>query len=90
MKASAEISLYPLSEDYKERITSFILRLKKTAALEITTNGMSTQIFGEFDELMRVLTQELKTELEKHRTMVVMKIGDGIMKADKLPKELTK
>lgn len=88
MKASAELSLYPLVENYKERITDFVLRLKKHPGLEVRTNGMSTQIFGEYDDIMDLLKRELGTELDQHRTMAIIKIGDGLMHAEDIPEEL--
>lgn len=88
MNASIELSLYPLSEDYKERIISFIEGLKKHNEIEVLVNGMSTQLFGEYDVLMDVLKNELKPQLEKHRTMAVLKIGDGDLKPEKIPNHL--
>ena len=88
MNASIEISLYPLSEDYKVRITEFILRLKEEKNIRVETNGMSTQLFGDYDVLMDLMKEELRTEFQKHRCMAVMKIGDGMMGREKLPEEL--
>ena len=88
MKASIDISLYPLSEDYKSRIIDFIIRMKTNREIEVVVNGMSTQIFGDFEVLMDILKKELKSELEHHRTMAILKIGDGELKADKIPNEI--
>ena len=89
MKASIELSLYPLSEDYKVRIIQFINRLKQNHKdVDIHVNGMSTQIFGDFEVLMDMLKNELKAELEKHRTMAVLKIGDGELKPEGISKEI--
>ena len=88
MNVSAELSLYPLDANYKERIISFIKRLKENKDLRIVTNGMSTQIFGDYDVLLDLLKEELKPELEKHRCMAVIKIGDGLMFPESIPSEL--
>ena len=88
MKASIELSLYPLNENYKERITAFIVRLKKYNTITVQPNGMSTQLFGEYDVIMDIVKTELGEELSNHRCMAVMKIGDGFLTSDKLPKEL--
>lgn len=88
VKASIEISLYPLQSDYKERITEFILRLREHQNIEVITNGMSTQIFGEYDELMDILKKELKPEMNDHRCMAVVKIGEGWMRPSTVPDEL--
>ncbi len=88
MKISVEMSLYPLSEDYRQRIIDFILDLKKNDQIEVITNGMSTQIYGDYDVVMNVLKKDLKGELEKHRSMFVLKIGAGEMKAESIAEEL--
>ena len=88
MKASIEISLYPLSSDYKTRIVNFIKRMRSHDDIEVVTNGMSSQLFGEYDVLMDVIKSELKEELSLHRSMAVIKIGDGLMKAEDIPEEL--
>jgi len=88
MKASIEISLYPLSEDYKERIVSFIKRLKARKDIHIVSNGMSTQLFGDYDVLMDLLKDELRPELEMNRTMAILKIGEGLLKQEDIPEEI--
>lgn len=88
MKASIEISLYPLSSDYKDRITAFIFRLREKNGVNVVTNGMSTQIFGEFEVLMDLLKTELGEELRKHRTAAILKITDGELTPESLPDDL--
>jgi len=61
MKASAEISMYPLTESYESPIIDFINRLNTYPNLVVKTNTMSTQIHGEYDDLMAALTKEVKT-----------------------------
>ena len=42
--------MYPLAEnEYKKHIWSFVELLKKEPAIRVVTNGMSTQVFGEYD-----------------------------------------
>lgn len=57
---SAEISLYPLADEYIPVIKSFVERLAEYEDIEVNTNTMSTQIFGEFRRVMQVLTDELE------------------------------
>lgn len=64
MKISVEISMYPLQEAYETPILQFIQRLKAYPGLVVRSNSMSTQIFGEFDELTRALVTEVKTSFE--------------------------
>jgi len=75
MKISAELSLYPLNENFGTPILEFIQKLKQHPELEIRTNTMSTQVFGDFDVLTKILNSELKTVFETDETVIiVMKI----------------
>ena len=61
MQISIEVSLYPLSEIFISPIDNFISCLKKYDSIDVRTNNMSTQLFGEFDDLIKIL----KVEMEK-------------------------
>lgn len=74
MDISVEISYYPLSDKYLERIENFIQRLKKYPEIKTITNGMSTQIFGRYEEVMQILQHELKHAMEEPHAVFVMKI----------------
>ena len=61
MKISIELSLYPLAEDqYKTEIWAFIKRLRNTVGLQVVTNGMSTQVFGDYDLAVSKVMSEIK------------------------------
>lgn len=60
MKLSVEISKYPLHQDYIPFIEGFIERLNQHPDLEVITNTMSTQVFGDYDIVMQAVTQEIK------------------------------
>ena len=61
MKISIELSLYPLAEaHYKNEIWAFIKRLRNTDGLQVVTNGMSTQIFGDYDLAVSKVMAEIK------------------------------
>ncbi len=53
MKTSVEISYYPLQESYITPIKGFIDQLHNYPDLIVKTNGMSTQVFGKFDDVMQ-------------------------------------
>mgnify|MGYP001821039812 CR=1 FL=1 len=75
MQVAADISLYPLKEDLVPPILDVIERLKSHDGLDVVTNPMSTQIRGEYDDVMAVLTGELKTTFEQlPKAVFVMKI----------------
>ena len=69
MIATAEISLYPLHENYEEVIIEYILKLRQYEGLRVETNGMSTQVFGEYDTLMAALTAESKAVFESGKAV---------------------
>jgi uncharacterized protein YqgV (UPF0045/DUF77 family) len=66
MKLAAEISLYPLAPDYIPIIEDFISRLNTRQGLEVVTNSMSTQIFGDYDTVMEALKEEMKACYAAH------------------------
>ena len=77
MKTSIEISMYPLNENYGTAILKFIKKLKTYAELEIHTNTMSSQIFGDYDDMMGILTKEMKQTFEEGTdTIMVFKIAN--------------
>ncbi len=61
MKISIELSLYPLAEkNFKTEIWAFIKRLRQVDGLTVVTNGMSTQVFGDYDLAVSHVMQEIK------------------------------
>jgi len=61
MNISIEISLYPLAEEnFKQEIWSFIKKLRLVEGLTVVTNGMSTQVFGEYDLAVHHVMSEIK------------------------------
>ncbi|MFT6530259.1 MAG: hypothetical protein ACJAZB_001922 [Psychrosphaera sp.] len=71
MQLSVEISKYPLAEvDYVAAIQNFIDRINTHPDITIVTNVMSTQLFGDYDVIMKALTLELKTSFELYGTTV--------------------
>ncbi|MGI9238277.1 MAG: YkoF family thiamine/hydroxymethylpyrimidine-binding protein [Woeseiaceae bacterium] len=65
MKVAVDISLYPLDADFIPPIKDVIARLNEHSRLEIWTNAMSTQIVGEFDDVMDALRQEIGDTFEQ-------------------------
>ncbi|MDH3549580.1 MAG: hypothetical protein OEQ16_09555 [Gammaproteobacteria bacterium] len=64
MKVAVDISLYPLDADFIPPIKNVIDRLNMHEELEVWTNAMSTQLIGEFDDVMNALKEELGTTFE--------------------------
>ena len=75
MKISAELSLYPLTEQFGTPIVECIEKVNSNPNIEIRRNTMSTQIFGDYETITDLLKNELKTAFETDKTVVlVMKI----------------
>jgi uncharacterized protein YqgV (UPF0045/DUF77 family) len=65
MKVAVDISLYPLDADFIPPIRDVIERFNSHSDIEVVTNPLSTQIFGEFDVVMNVLHTEIHTSFEQ-------------------------
>ncbi len=65
MRVAVDISLYPLADDFIPPIQDVIGRLNGYDRLEVVTNPMSTQIRGEYDDVMAALQREIKTSFEQ-------------------------
>lgn len=65
MYLSVQLSYYPLTDDYKPPIKALIERLEKSG-LEVHSNRMSTQIFGEYDSVMTVFSDTLRWSFETY------------------------
>lgn len=73
MKVSVEVSVYPLVEDYKPAVKSFIKVLSANNNLKIRVNGISTQVFGELSEIMPSLKKAIESCFEAQKASVVVK-----------------
>ncbi len=74
MNTSVEISYYPLTENYLKPIGDFIDRLNAYEHLAVKTNGMSTQVFGDFDVVMAAVTKEIKKSFDLPHSVFTLKI----------------
>ena len=83
MKTSVELGYYPLNDDYLIHIKNFIKRLNSYENLTVKTNGMSTQVFGEYDEVMSAITQEIKKSFELPHSVFMLKVINNDL--DKIP-----
>ncbi|MCG2429681.1 thiamine-binding protein [Aequorivita xiaoshiensis] len=63
MKISVELTLSPLQDDYEPAIINFIKNLRNSG-LTVLENPLSTQVYGEYDEVMNLLQKEMKIALE--------------------------
>ncbi len=83
MELSVEISYYPLKNDYKPPIRKLIEQFTRSG-LEVHSNRMSTQLFGEYDAVMATLNRLMKWSFENHgKAVFVVKFMEG----DRRPRE---
>jgi uncharacterized protein YqgV (UPF0045/DUF77 family) len=79
MQSSVEISMYALTGDYRPLIQAFIDRLNTYPQLIVRTNALSTQIWGDLDHVMNVLSQEIgRSAKEAPQLVFVMKVLPGL------------
>lgn len=74
MKISVDISYYPLKDEFIPPIKGFIERLNANSKITVQTNGMSTQVFGEYFEVMETLTKEIHNAFELPHSVFVLKV----------------
>jgi uncharacterized protein YqgV (UPF0045/DUF77 family) len=79
MRAAVDISMYPLTGEYRPPIQAFIDRLNTHAGLVVKTNALATQIWGPLDQVMRVLTEEMERSAGAGPQLIfVMKVLPGL------------
>ena len=59
MKISVELTLTPLQNEFEEPIVNFIKQLR-SSELTVLENPLSTQVYGDYDTVMSILTSEIK------------------------------
>ena len=60
MQVAVDISLYPLDADFIPPIKQVIARLKEHKGVRVEENRMSTQLRGDFDDVMPALSAEMR------------------------------
>lgn len=85
MEATIEISLYPLlqknaQENYKHIVLEFLETIKKNKSISIETNGLSSIIYGNYDDIIKLFSNEIKFFIKKHTSIFVFKLAKGKLK----------
>jgi uncharacterized protein YqgV (UPF0045/DUF77 family) len=68
MKISVELTLSPLQDDFEPIVIHFIKKLR-ASGLKIIENPLSTQVYGDYHKVMKVLNTEIEDVFK------LMKIG---------------
>lgn len=66
MKASVDISLYPLADEYIPAIKEFIERVQEYPEVAVIRTDLSTQLYGDYDQVMDLLKIEVRLSWEKY------------------------
>lgn len=64
MQISIDLTFSPLQDDYEAHIINFIKRLRK-ANVTVIENPLATQVYGDYDTVMSLLTKEMKRSFEE-------------------------
>ncbi len=72
MQLTAELSLYPLNEDYIPVIKAFIAECQQDAELTVVSNAMSTQLCGDHDRVFAAVSDALKRSSERYGKQVLV------------------
>jgi uncharacterized protein YqgV (UPF0045/DUF77 family) len=83
MNLTADISLYPIQDNYIPIIQAFINAIKQDPNLRVVENAMSTQIGGAYDKVMTAVGREMQASYEKFGAQVlVVKFIPGIIELE--------
>lgn len=66
MKASVDISLYPLADEYIPAIKKFIERVQEYPDVAVIRNDLSTQLYGDYEQIMDLLKIEVRLSWETY------------------------
>ena len=79
MRSAVEISMYPLTGDYRPLIQGFIDRLNTHPDLTVRTNSLSTQVWGPLDRVMATIAAEIeRSATDAPQLVFVMKVLPGL------------
>jgi uncharacterized protein YqgV (UPF0045/DUF77 family) len=83
MRAAVDISMYPLTGEYRPPIQAFIDRLNTHPGLIVKTNHLATQIWGPLDRIMSILSEEMTRSAGGSAQLVfVLKVLPGLAPPD--------
>lgn len=82
MKISVDISYYPLTEEFKAPIKQFIAKLNSYTEIIVKSNGMSTQVFGDYADVMRIITKEIEQAMELPHSIFILKMANATLDKD--------
>jgi hypothetical protein len=77
MNISVDISLYALDAGFSDLVLDFIDRISGIEGIQVVRNTLSTQVFGEYQQVMALLETEMATSFAQlpHSIFVLKIIG---------------
>lgn len=72
MPLTAELSLYPLREDYAAVVLAFIEMLARDQGLTVRTNPTSTHLSGDYDAVMDTVREALRESHARYGAQVLV------------------
>ena len=72
MKLTAELSLYPIQDDYVPVIQAFIDALREHTDLQVVTNAMSTQVCGDYARVVSAVSETLAASTREFGKQVLV------------------
>lgn len=74
MNISVELTLTPIQDDFEPAIINLIKNLRDSG-LTVMENPLSTQVYGDYDKVMEVVTKHVKSSFEMiDKGLLYMKI----------------
>lgn len=77
MQVTADISFYPLSNNYLKIVEEFLHSLYEVRTFTLETTDTSTLITGEYSAVMQFLENQLKPFLESGDAVFVIKLSNA-------------
>lgn len=77
MIITTEISYYPLDGDTNTQILRFIEVLEKYPKIKIETGKMSSLVIGEYDDVMKALTESMQVMMQETASAFNIKISNA-------------
>lgn len=66
MQISVEISMYPLADDFIPPIAAVIEAFNQYDGIDVMTSATSTQLFGDYDQVMDAIKTELQRSWQQY------------------------
>jgi len=63
-----------MQEEFIPSILDFVHRLKSYSNIQVITTSMSTQVFGDYEDVMTIVTKEIKKSMDIPYSVFILKI----------------